>query len=71
MDGDSDGDEEMLMERGDSDDEGDDELNNEYNNYLKIKISRDNIRKKLEQSGMNMSLSSLMNKHKKKQVQKF
>ena len=71
MDGDSDGDEEMLMERGDSDDEGDDELNTDYNNYLKIKISRDNIRKKLEQSGMNMSLSSLMNKHKKKQVQKF
>jgi len=70
MDGDSDGDEEMLMERGESDDEGDDELNNEYNNYLKIKISRDNIRKKLEQSGMNMSLSSLMNKQKKK-VQKF
>ena len=51
MDGDSDG-----------DDDGDDELNHEYNNYLKIKISRDNIRKKLEQSGMNMSLSSLMNK---------
>lgn len=69
MDGDSDQDEEMLMERGDSDDDGEDELNNEYNNYLKIKISRDNIRKKLEQSGMNLSLTSLVNK--KKKIQKF
>ena len=49
---DSEGDEEMLMEWGDSDDEADDDLSAEYNNYLKIKISRDNIRKKLEQNGV-------------------
>jgi len=61
---DSDGeDEEMMMER-DSDDD-DEDLSAEYNNYLKLKLNREGIKRRLGES-MPFSLASMMKKSKQK-----
>ena len=77
---DSDGDEDMLMERMEREDreerdsdeiDEDDDLNAEYSNFLKLRMVKErdqynSIRKRLEKSGMAFGPASTLMKSKKK-----
>lgn len=71
---DSDGEEDMLMERDDRDSdemEEDDDLSSEYNNFFKMRLGKEkdqyrNIRRRLEASGMTLPTNALKYHPKKK-----
>lgn len=73
---DSDGEEDMLMERDDRDSdemEEDDDLSAEYNNFFKMRLGKEkdqyrNIRRRLEASGMTLPTNSLKYPSRKKNI---
>jgi len=66
MDMDSDEEDEDMMEARDSDE--DEDLSMEYNNYLKLKLNREGIKRRLGDS-MPFTLASMMGKNKKQKKQ--